>query len=398
MIRNLLLIISCLSAVIGFRATAEVPNLTHSSSQFALELYKELQTEKGNLLFSPYSISTALAMTYAGARGSTAKEMSQVLKFPLDQTELHLAFANLQSGLNAIEKKGQVQLRIANSLWPQIKFPILPGYLSLIKNNYGVDVKGLDYQNKTEESRLEINQWVEAKTENKIKDLIPKDLDPLTRLILVNAIYFKGNWALPFNPEITSDGSFYLNSKEERQVPLMKLTDSFGYHESAELQVLEMLYQGNDLSLLVFLPKNQDGLAQLEADLTNYKLDKWQMSLKPREVQVVFPKIKIESDFDLSKSLAQMGMSKAFSEQAEFDGITGKEHALYISKVLHKAFLEINETGTEAAAATATIMMPKSAVIEKPSPLFRADHPFLFAIKDKASGMILFIGRVVNPK
>ncbi len=398
MIKNLLLIISCLSSVIGLKVIAEVPNLTKANTKFALSLYQDLKSQPGNLFLSPYSISTALAMTYAGARGETAKEMAEVLNFPLEQSALHLAFAELQASLDAIEKKGQVKLSIANSLWPQIKYPILPEYLSLIKDNYGVTVKGLDYQNKTEASRLEINQWVEAKTENKIKDLIPKDLDPMTRLILVNAIYFKGNWLMPFNPEVTHSGDFFIEPQKLVQVPLMHLEDQFAYAEFSDLQILEMVYKGEDLSLLVLLPKDTAGITKLESQLTIENLANWQAKLKRQDVQVVFPKLKIEASFNLSKTLVDLGMPRAFSGKAEFEGIDGQVNSLSISKVLHQAFIEINETGTEAAAATAVMMAEGAAMLApNPIPVFRADHPFVFAIKEKSSGAIIFLGRVNNP-
>jgi serpin B len=364
------------------------------NNKFALELYQKLRRTEGNLFFSPYSISTALAMTYAGAREDTQTQMAQVLHLSLEQKQLHPVFAELGEELHEASRLGQVRLKIANALWPRKGYPFLKEFLTLVKKFYGVKITPVDFADE-KAARQTINSWVEEKTENKIKDLISENaLDSTTRLVLVNAIYFKGAWANEFDPSLTSQGPFLTEPDVQVQVPMMTRKHNFEYAESEGLQVLELPYAGNRLSMFVLLPGEIDGLAKLEDSLSLENVDKWIKDLHVAEVDVSLPKFELSFPFQLNDALISMGMTNAFTKQADFSGMDGSRE-LFIGAALHKAFVEVNEQGTEAAAATAVIMQTKAVAF---SPIiFHADHPFIFLILDKKTNSILFIGRVANP-
>ena len=367
------------------------------NTAFAFDLYSQLRSQEGNFFLSPYSISTALAMTRGGARGETAAQMAKAMHFDLAQEKLHPAFAALESGLNAVQQKGQVKLAVANSLWPQKGHVFLPAYLDLCRINYGVAVKPLDFAGATESARQTINAWVEDKTNRKIQELIkPGILDATTRLVLVNAIYFKGNWSSQFDKQLTKPGPFHVSAGKTVETPMMQATKEFRYAESPEAQALELSYAGNDLSMLVLLPRDANNLAAFERSLSPDKLYAWIRSLRSREVQLWLPKFKTTSEFSLNQTLAALGMTDAFTPRADFSGMDGTTD-LFISAVIHKAFVEVNEEGTEAAAATAVVMKLSAVHIPEEPVVFRADHPFLFLIRDNRTGSILFLGRIVDP-
>ncbi len=373
-----------------------IQTVVQGNTEFAIELYQQLRANTGNLFFSPYSISAALAMTYAGAGGDTESQMAQTLHFLLAREQIHPAFASLEAKLGDIGRKGQVQIRIANALWPQVGYQFLEEFLAVTKEYYGVSITPVDYCDH-EAARQKINGWVEGKTEKKIKDLIPIGvLDALTRLVLVNAIYFKGNWASQFEKKLTKVAPFLVAPSETVQAPMMTQKHAFRYGESNDLQVLELPYVGNDLAMIVLLPRKVDGLAELETALTVKNLEKWTGNLWETEVQVLLPRFKVSQGFMLNGALVSMGMADAFDpDKANFSGMDGREKGLYIAAALHKAFVDVNEEGTEAAAATAVVMAGRS--IPLPPPVFRADHPFVFLIRENNTGSILFLGRVVNP-
>lgn len=377
-------------------ATNNHNDLAAGNTAFAVDLYHQLRSIEGNLFFSPYSISTALAMTYAGARGNTEAQMARVLHFDLDhltQEALHSAFAALEEHMAQIQGKGDVALHVANSLWPQAGYAFLAAFIDLCRRCYGVTITSVDYAADTEGARQQINAWVEEKTRDKIKELLkPPHVTPWTTLILVNAIYFKGNWAKQFDKKETDDGAFYLATGDPVSVPMMSQKARFGYQETEDLQVLELPYAGGDLSMLVLLPQARDGLPALETALTAENLALWTQYLERVTVQVALPRFKLSGEFDLGETLQAMGMVDAFGA-ADFSGMTGQRD-LFISEVVHKAFVEVNEEGTEAAAATA-VLMKRS--IPPPTPVFRADHPFLFLIRENNTGSVLFLGRVADP-
>jgi len=380
---------------VAARADDDMKQVAADNNVFALDLFQQIRAERGNLFFSPYSISTALAMTTAGTRGETEKQMAMALRFSLNRQRLHPAFAELQATLNKIQTSGHVKLSVANSLWPHNQHAFLADYLDLTKRCYDVEITPQDYVHTADAAAKAINKWVEQKTQDKIKNIIlPGTLDALTRLVLVNAIYFKGNWTHPFKPEATQPAPFTLASGKAVDAPLMNQSREYLYAAADGMQMLELPYTGDELSMLALLPQKSDGLAILEQNLTAAKLEAWTQLLRQREVRVFLPKFKMTAKFELSRAMAALGMKDAFSADADFSGMDG-QHDLFISSILHKAFVDVNEEGTEAAAATAVIM--RAMAMMEPPPTFRADHPFLFLIREKSTGSILFLGRVADP-
>ena len=377
--------------------SADVQQVVTGDNAFAADLYGRLRGQDGNLFFSPYSISTALAMTYAGARGDTATQMAQTLHFNLPASDLPPAFADLAAGLNAIQQEGNIQLAIANSLWPQKEFPFLPKYLALCQKYYGAAVYPVDFIGHTEVTRQTINDWVSGKTNGKITDLLaPGSIDG-ARLVLVNAIYFKGNWVHRFQPDATRDQPFHVSPESTTNASMMQQAAEFGYAEFPDLQVLELPYAGNDVSMVVLLPRTVDGLGKLEQQLTATNLAAWTTNLLRQQVRVFLPKFTATSEFSLRDTLVAMGMTDAFdSGKADFSGMDGRRD-LYISKVIHKAYVKVDEQGTEAAAATAVTMKFAGVMAQPPMPIFMANHPFLFLIRDNRTGSVLFLGRMTNP-
>jgi serpin B len=377
-------------------ATAAV---VEGNSQFALDLYAALRSEDGNLFFSPYSLSTALAMTYAGARGETAEQMAAVLRFPFGEPELHPAFAALARALQGGGEPGEYQLSIANALWGQAGYGFPASFQELTQRYYGAGLRELDFAHGTEAARGVINAWVEQQTQGRIKDLLqPGVLKSLTRLVLTNAIYFKGKWAEPFSPRATREEPFFTEPEGEVPVPMMRQTGIMKYFEHDRFQALELPYAGDDLSMVVLLPREANGLPELEQALTVANLARWLPELRMDKVEVHLPRFRMTAAFLLNHVLSGMGMRFAFDQvHADFYGMDGgREPRLCISAVVHKAFVEVNEEGTEAAAATAVVLAVR-AMIHQP-PVFRADHPFVFLIRDTRSGSILFMGRVADPR
>ena len=370
----------------------DMPMLVQGNNAFAFDLYSQVKGADGNLFFSPFSVSTALAMTYGGARGQTETQMSEVLHFALPQERLHPAFGQLQTLWNSDDPERPYQLSVANALWARADFTILDTFLELTGTHYGAGLKQVDFQGATEQARLAINSWVEEQTQDKIKDLLkPGTLDPATLLVLTNAIYFKGTWQSQFDAAATADAPFTISPSRQVQVPMMHQKGNFRIGGGDGVQVLELPYSGRDLSMVVLLPSEPDGLAALEASLTADNLARWLAGLREREVRVDLPRFKMTSEFDLTKTLEAMGMTEAFGVAADFSGIDGRR-GLFISKVVHKAFVSVDEEGTEAAAATGVVMKKTSI-----APLFRADHPFVFVIRHNQTGSILFVGRVMDP-
>jgi serpin B len=379
----------------GTQAKADAAVL-RGANAFALDLYARLRTEEGNLFFSPYSISSALAMTYAGAKGDTAAEMARTLHFPADAETLHASYAALLNQLNDGGKDRGYQLTVANALWGQKGHPFLNPFLTLVRDRYRAGLSELDFQGNPDEARQVINTWVEEKTQDRIKDLLPRgSLDRTTRLVLTNAIYFKGDWASRFDKRATFDQKFTTGTGQAVQVPMMHQTGKYGYLDADTFQALEMPYQGKDLAMVVLLPRKTDGLAEFEKTLTADNLTGWVKQLRETKLDVALPKFKMTRRFSLKGTLSAMGMPLAFSKESDFSGMDGSRN-LYISEVFHQAFVDVNEEGTEAAAATGVVVKARSLAPRMPR--FVADHPFVFLIRDVRSGSVLFMGRVVNPK
>jgi serpin B len=374
--------------------------LIEGNSAFAFDLYQAIREQEGNLFYSPHSISVALAMTYAGARGQTAEQMAATLQFLLEQERLHPAFnwldAELASRGEGAEGKDEegFRLNIVNTIWGQKDYGFLSAFLDVLAENYGAGLRILDFMNETEKSRLTINGWVSDQTEERIENLIPQGvLTSGTRLVLTNAIYFNAAWAYPFDEDVTVNGPFYLLDGGQVIVPMMKQTQSFGYADGEGYQAVELLYDGDELSMVILLPEAgqfqrfEEGLqAQQVSDIID--------GLQGAQVTLTMPKFEFDSEFSLTDTLAGMGMPIAFSGGADFSGMTGSPD-LFISEVIHKAFVSLDEAGTEAAAATA-VAMEESEPSGEPVEVM-VDRPFIFLIRDIETGAILFVGRVMNP-
>ena len=372
--------------------------IEQGDNQFAMDLYAQLDREQPgkNLFFSPTSISLALTMTAAGARGPTQSEMAKVLHLDADLAQAHAHYHRLLKQWNAVGEKRAYQLRVANRLWGQQGYPIRPEFLTLTRQQYGAEMVLLNFA-QAEPARQEINLWVANQTNDKIKNLIPSGaIDALTRLVLTNAVYFKGNWVKQFDVKNTQNQDFTVSAERKVKTPLMQQKAAFGYAEEETFQMLEMPYAGQELSMVVLLPKEMNGLPELEKAITVEKLASLLSKLQNRKVIAFIPKFKMETSFGLKPTLEKLGMKRAFSGEADFSGISGQKD-LCISAVIHKAYVDVNEEGTEAAAATAVVMRFMAVRRPDPTPIFRADHPFLFLIRDTKAGNILFMGRLTNP-
>jgi len=381
-------------------STSDSTKLVEDNSEFAFDLYQALRQQKGNLFYSPYSISLALAMTYAGARGGTEQQMADTLHFELQQALLHPAFnaldlelASRGEGAKGKDDKG-FRLHIVNAIWGQKDYKFLNQFLDVLAVNYGAGLRLLDFISEPEQSRITINNWVSDQTEGKIKDLIPQGvIDDLTRLVLTNAIYFNAAWLNPFENELTSDRAFHLLEGDDVTVPMMTQTNSFGYATGDGYQAVELLYDGSELSMIILLP-NSGQFESFQNSLNAALVDHIVSDLQSRQVSLTMPKFEFESEFSLADTLAAMGMPMAFSDEADFSGMTGNRE-LTISDVVHKAFVSVDEAGTEAAAATAVVVGLTSAP-EQPVQV-TVDRPFIFLIRDIETGTILFVGQVMNP-
>lgn len=374
------------------QATPEaISAVVNANNQFAFELYSELKnTETRNIFFSPYSISTSLTMTYEGARGQTADEMQSVLHIPEDPNIRRPGFAKIINQINKEDKS--YQLNTANALWAHEDYKFLDEYFNTIQNYYTGKVTNLNFVKETEKSRVTINNWVEEQTNNKIKNLIPSGvLNVMTRLVLTNAIYFKGTWLIKFNKKDTKKRNFMITPDFPVEVPMMTLSGEkakFNYAETEDVQLLELPYEGKKISMLIILPTQY--LNSIELNAQNLAI--WKNRMYEREVMVLLPKFKFETKYMMKETLEKMGMPTAFSMAADFSGMDGTK-MLYIQQAIHQAFVEVNEEGTEAAAATAIVVGLKSS---GPT-VFNANHPFIFIIQERETGNILFMGRVIDP-
>ena len=391
-----LIIIYLLSVIIcpfSFSDDREgMKTLVDGNREFAFKLYKELSKQKGNLFFSPYSISTALAMTYAGARGETEKQMAEALCFNLVQDELHPRFAVMQRQINEISGEKNIKINVANSLWADKRHKFLQGYLDLNNGNYSAQVKNVDFTSNQDKTRLEINSWVEKQTGGRIKELVAKGcIDSNTALLLVDAIYFKGFWASRFKQENTKDEEFLLSAEKSAIVPMMSQTGEFSCIEDGMVVIVELPYEGEQLSMFIVMPEDLKQFLVVENNFLSGKYET--ANLRKRKIFLSLPKFKVEYTYKLKAPLMGIGMKDAFDgDKADFSGMDGKKE-LSLSNVLHEAYVDVNEEGTEAAAATAVVVF-KDGI----SPRYiRIDHPFIFYIRDNSTKTILFIGKILKP-
>lgn len=383
-----------------------VAQLAADNQRFATDMYSVIRGKDGNLVFSPYSISSALAMTYAGARGMTEEEMASALRWTLTQGELHPAFNKIDLELESLGLaapapglgEGEpLRLSIANSVWAQANLAVIQEFLDTLAANYGAGLRTVDFVNAPQAARQAINDWVSEETAGRIKDLMPPEaIDDLTRLVLANAIYFKASWLEPFDPKDTTDSAFHLLDGSEVTVPMMQESRlRTRYAEAGGVQSVEIPYYPKNASFVLILPPEGE-FERFEESLDAETIDEILSGMSEADVDLRMPKFEFESDVDLKDPLKALGMEKAFdSERADFTGIAVEGVInLYISDALHKALISVNEEGTEAAASTAVIVSEESA---HPFAEVSADRPFVFLIRDNATGTVLFMGRVVDP-
>ncbi|MCH2125207.1 MAG: serpin family protein [Pirellulaceae bacterium] len=378
----------------------DVAPVVEGGNRFALDLYRQLREQEGNLFFSPASSSIALTMALAGASGKTAQAMRSTLHLQMPEVEIHRVMRQLQSAWSQAKQNQPVQLHIASRLWGDDRQNFLTPFLEVTRRQYDAPLARLDFR-QSENAREEINDWTEQQTQGKIRDLIPSGaINTDTRLVLTNAIYFQGNWSTAFKKKRTLLRPFYVTPEDKVQVPMMQQIGRFHYGENDDLQILELPYGEGEVSMFVLLPRKRDGLKSVEEKLSTESVKKWIGRMQPRtDVRVFLPKFKLTAELNLVKALGALGMTSAFDERtADFSGTTGNRD-LYISAVLHKAFVDVHEEGTEAAAATGIVLKTRSLAPGKPkeSPVFRADHPFVFLIRDNMNDAILFLGRMEKP-
>ena len=390
---SLLLNVNCLGVDSD---TTSVNAVVTSNNNFAFDLYGKLKDDsKGNLFFSPYSISTALAIVYGGAGGNTKKQMTATLHLTLPNEQLYPAFGALQKQLIASEKSPNCQLLVANALLLQKGYLFKQDYLDLTAS-FNADRNQLAFVTETEKSRQTINGWIEKQTENHIRDMIPPNgITEETRLVITNAVYFIGEWKNKFDIAETKDTDFYISEQTTVVARMMHIAESFRYYEDKTLQAVELPYKDKQLSIVVILPVQKEGIKEIEKTLTAKSLSDLISKMTEKDVDVYLPRFKIAGrTISLNKTLSFLGMSDAFEPgKADFSGING-DKSLFISDVFHKSFVEVNEEGTEATTSAAVIL---SQTAYPTLFVFHADHPFLFMIRDNRSGSILFMGRLMNP-
>ncbi len=403
-----LLAVFALSSTLVAEEDPGMGAVAKGNNEFAVDLYQRLRAADGNLFLSPYSITSALAMCYAGARGNTEAEIAKALHFSLGQDKLHDAMGGLTTDLNNRVYEGQwdedpdkgrkpFELVIANALWGQKGYPFRKEYFDLVGKAYGAGLTECDFKTDAEGARQTINDWVEGKTNQRIKDLIAEGLlTPDVRLVLTNAIYFKAAWAEAFRKEATKDEEFHVAGGKSAMVPMMHRQDHFRHLDGDGFHAIELPYLGEQATMVVLVPKEVDGLAALEAKLTAADLDAWIGKMAHHMIALGMPRFKTECSFQLTPELRAMGMKDALEyPAADFTGMSETKE-LYIGLVIHKSFVEVNEEGTEAAAATAVVMRAGGRPPE-PVPL-TIDRPFLFLIRDAKTGAILFLGRILDPR
>jgi serpin B len=375
--------------------SASFSNVVDANNQFAIDLYSQYKSRENNVFFSPYSILSALTMTYEGAKGQTASEIQKVLHLPSDKDKMRSDFIKINDELNKSDKP--YKLITANALWLQKDYPFLSNYLDVIKKYYDGIATNLNFKINVEQAILTINKWVETQTNGKIKNII-SSLDKATKLVLTNAIYFKANWVNPFDINSTKNDDFHLNSESTIKVKMMHQIDHFAYGENKDIQLIELPYEGEDISMIVLLSRT-NSLDNLEKIFSVKLLNSYRQLLKMQKVELSLPKFTFETKSTMADTLSKMGMPTAFqSLKADFSGMS-ELGDLFIDQVIHQTFINVDEKGTEAAAATAIVMAAGAAPskVTEPIKIFNADHPFIFIIQQKQSGNILFIGTVNDP-
>jgi serpin B len=379
---------------------ADAAELVRQNTDLAFSLYRRISADEGNVFLSPYSISIALAMTYAGAEGKTAEQMAQALRFTLPPERLHPAFNRLalDPAAGSAAEAGSdpaFQLNVANSIWGQTGYPFRQEYLDALALHYGAGLRLADFAGDAGGARREINDWVSQATNRKIQDIIPEGaLNALTRLVLADAVYFKAAWQYPFDADGTRPAAFHLPDRVTTDVSMMRREAGLSYLRADGYAAVELPYAGGRCSMLILLP-DEGRFGEVESRLDSGLLDSILAAMEHKTVALAVPKFSFEWSSGLTDGLKDLGMTDAFDPAAaDFSGIDGKRD-LFVSDVLHKSFVAVDEAGTEAAAAT-VVIMPSAALPDTPVE-FTADRPFFFLIRDNPTGTILFLGRVTNP-
>jgi serpin B len=374
-----------------------VDSLVGAERDLTFDLAKRI-APSDNAIFSPASIHVALGMTYAGARGTTAADMARVLHFDHAGGDIHALFGALGASLAKLEHKDQA-FHMVNRLFGQTSYPWSKDFLALTDKRYGAALEPVDFGD-SEPVRKHINGWVEDQTNKKIKDLLPpSSLTPDTRMVLTNAVYFKGQWQHPFDKAATKDADFFARGKTAAKTKMMHQTDHFLLGTTADAQVLEMPYAHGDIAMDIILPKAKDGLGAVEGKLDGTGLVKLLGTMKRASVDVAMPKFKVKTTVEMKEMFKKLGMILPFRADADFSGMVARAtEPLYIDQIYHQGFVDLDENGTEAAAATAVVMVSESAEPVEQAVPFTADHPFVWMIRDVATGEILFYGRIVDPR
>lgn len=386
-----------IACMLLFGATsAQTSQYTASEANtFALEAYKQFaKTDNKNIFFSPISINMAIGITYAGAKGETEKQIASVFNFPENTTKFHKSMGALQE--NILDKASEgVEISLTNQLWADENYKFKCQYLRKAKKCYKAPVKRLDFYSKLDESRVSINNWVEKQTQERIKDLLPDgSLSKQTKMVITNTIYFKGQWDKQFVEGNTQNQDFTTISGEKVKTPTMNASTKLNFYQGDNLKLVEIPYAGKQFSMLVLLPNEDTSLASIEKELNTKTLNHYISLMTESDLRLALPKFKFDASYKLKSTLSEMGMPLAFSNAADFTGMSRKKD-LKIDEVFHKAFVEVSEEGTEAAAATAVVIIRKTSIISNE---FRANRPFIFFIRENENGNILFLGRIANPQ
>lgn len=382
-------------AIHTIKAQHDIKTIAKANNQFTFDMLKQLHENNTDLFFSPFSISTALSMTYAGAKNKTENEMQNVLHFEKNSDDFHNAYSKY---INQIKNNKNINLNIANALWAQKGFYFEKKYINLLKNAYNTKIQTVDFKNNASKQVKKINKWVYKQTNKKIKDLLnPSSINALTRLVLVNAVYFQANWKTKFKPKKSYNDNFYLSNGKIKKCKFMTNKLYLYVYEASNYTAVNIPYKKNEASFVVILPQKRININQFVKDFSFSDYETFLNSMRKRDVELHLPKFKLTTQFNLSESLKNIGMPEAFSDNADFSGMTGKRD-LKIDKVIHKAFVEVSESGTEAAAATGVVLMEKTAHKKKDIVLFKANHPFIFLIIDNSTNAILFSGVLENPE
>lgn len=375
----------------------EPAGVAQGATAFGIDLYRRLGQEERNLFFSPVSLSGAFGMVQAGARGETEAEIARVLHYPLPRESLHPALGGLMRGM-ALDQPGR-RLAVANAVWVQRDYPLLPDYVRLLGQDYAAAPETVDFLADATGAAGRINKWAERNTNGRIKNLLRAgDLSANTRLVLTNTVWMKADWLRQFHPAMTRPGDFHAGAGDTIRLPFMHQQEPFRHLDTPGFQAIELPYVGEEMAMIVFLPKARDGLPAFEGELDAEKLERWIGQLRaggPEPVDLALPKIRLETRYQLARTLSDMGMALAFGQGADFSGIDGRR-GLFIAKAIHQTFLQVDEKGTEAAAATALVMNESSGP-PPPKIRFHADHPFFFLLRDNRSGAVLFMGRIAAP-